>query len=98
MSRGSAFGRDTAFAPAGSLVPAGSGPHAMEFAKSPAGPDPPKFPFHGNLRTSRTSSLNAIDGAITSNMAITPTQNGSISAYALNPAHLVLDIFGYFAP
>ncbi|PYT15391.1 MAG: hypothetical protein DMG59_13960 [Acidobacteria bacterium] len=36
--------------------------------------------------------------AITSNMAITPTQNGSISAYALNPAHLVLDIFGYFAP
>jgi len=44
------------------------------------------------------ATLNAIDGAITSNMAITPTQNGSISAYALNPAHLVLDIFGYFAP
>jgi hypothetical protein len=44
------------------------------------------------------ATLNAIDGAITSNMAIVPTQNGSISVFALNPAHLVLDIFGYFAP
>jgi hypothetical protein len=44
------------------------------------------------------ATLNPIDGAITSNMAIVPTQNGSISVFALNPAHLVLDIFGYFAP
>ena len=44
------------------------------------------------------ATLNAIDGAITSNIAIIPTQNGSISAFALNPTHLVLDIFGYFAP
>ena len=44
------------------------------------------------------STLNAVDGAITNNMAIVPTTNGSISAYASNPTHLVLDIFGYFAP
>jgi hypothetical protein len=44
------------------------------------------------------ATLNAIDGAITSNLAITPTQNGSISAFALNPTYLILDIFGYFAP
>jgi len=44
------------------------------------------------------STLNAIDGAVTSNMAIVPTTNGSVSAFAPNPTHLVLDIFGYFAP
>jgi hypothetical protein len=43
------------------------------------------------------STLNAIDGVITSNMAIVPTINGSISAYATNPTQLVLDISGYFA-
>jgi hypothetical protein len=44
------------------------------------------------------STLNAGDGAVTSNMAIIPTTNGSISAFALDPTHLVLDILGYFAP
>jgi hypothetical protein len=44
------------------------------------------------------STLNALDGAITSNMAILPTANGSIAAFSSNLAHLVLDIFGYFAP
>jgi len=45
-----------------------------------------------------TATLNAGDGAVTSNMAIIPTVNGSVSAFALSPTHLVLDIFGYFAP
>ena len=44
------------------------------------------------------STLNAVDGAITSNMAIVPTSNGSIDAFASNPTHLLLDVFGYFAP
>ncbi|MBZ5525345.1 MAG: hypothetical protein LAP21_24220, partial [Acidobacteriia bacterium] len=44
------------------------------------------------------STLNAADGAVTSNMAIVPTTNGSISAFASSPTHLVLDISGYFAP
>jgi hypothetical protein len=44
------------------------------------------------------ATLNAGDGAVTSNMAIIPTNNGSVSAFALNPTHLVLDFFGYFAP
>ncbi|HEV7521228.1 MAG TPA: choice-of-anchor D domain-containing protein, partial [Candidatus Angelobacter sp.] len=44
------------------------------------------------------STLNSIDGAVTSNLAIVPTINGSINAYASNPAQLVLDIFGFFAP
>jgi hypothetical protein len=42
------------------------------------------------------STLNAGDGAITSNMAIVPTTNGFISAFASNPTHLIIDISGYF--
>ena len=46
------------------------------------------------------STLNAVDGAITSNMAIVPTDNTEISGYASGPSatHLILDMSGYFAP
>ena len=44
------------------------------------------------------STLNAGDGAITSNLAIVPTTNGSISAFGDRATHLVLDISGFFAP
>jgi len=44
------------------------------------------------------ATLNALDGAITSNMAIVPTTTGSISVFGSNPTYLILDNFGYFAP
>jgi hypothetical protein len=44
------------------------------------------------------STLNALDGAITNNMAIVPTSDTDISAYASGSTHLILDISGYFAP
>src|SRR5271157_4455496 len=44
------------------------------------------------------STLNALDGAITSNMAIVPTNNGKIDAFASNLTQLILDISSYFAP
>ena len=44
------------------------------------------------------STLNAYDGFITSNLAIVPTTNGSIDAYAAGLTQLILDISGYFAP
>ena len=44
------------------------------------------------------STLNAYDGAVTSNMAIVPTSNGSIDSFAFNPTHLIVDVFSYFAP
>jgi hypothetical protein len=44
------------------------------------------------------STLNAIDGAVTSNMAIVPTSNGKIDAFASNLTQLILDINSYFAP
>jgi hypothetical protein len=46
----------------------------------------------------QVSTLNALDGVITSNAAIVPTVNGSINSYAANPTQLILDLFGYFAP
>ena len=44
------------------------------------------------------STLNADDGAITSNMAIVPTSNGSVDAFADGTTNLILDISSYFAP
>jgi YVTN family beta-propeller protein len=45
------------------------------------------------------STLNAYDGAITSNMAIVPAgNNGKIDAFAYGTTNLILDISSYFAP
>src|SRR5664280_895822 len=44
------------------------------------------------------STLNALDGSISSNMAVVPTTNGKVDAYASGLTQLVLDISSYFAP
>ena len=44
------------------------------------------------------STLNALDGSISSNMAIVPSTNGSVDAYASGITQLILDISSYFAP
>ena len=45
------------------------------------------------------STLNALDGFITSNMAVVPNHgDGKIDAYAQGLTQLLLDISGYFAP
>ena len=44
------------------------------------------------------ATLNALDGAVTSNLALVPANHGSITMFPSNPTHLILDIFGYFAP
>jgi hypothetical protein len=44
------------------------------------------------------STLNADPATVTSNMALLPTSDGSVNAYATNPTYLILDIAGYFAP
>ncbi len=46
----------------------------------------------------QVSTLNAKDGAITSNMAIVPNVNGKTDAWAQGSTQLILDISGYFAP
>jgi uncharacterized repeat protein (TIGR01451 family) len=42
------------------------------------------------------STLNSFDGAVNSNMALTPTTNGLVSAFASTATHLIVDISGYF--
>ncbi len=44
------------------------------------------------------STLNASDGAITSNLALVPAQEDAISLFSTDPAHFITDVFGYFAP
>ena len=44
------------------------------------------------------SNLSALDGAITSNMAIMPNLDSYTDAYASNTTQLALDIMSYFAP
>jgi hypothetical protein len=44
------------------------------------------------------STLNAYDGAITSNLAIVPLSSGLLSAYAVSSTQLILDLSGFFAP
>ena len=44
------------------------------------------------------STLNASDGAVTSNMAIIPTTDGKVGAYASQSTDLILDVSSYFAP
>jgi len=66
------------------VVPPGSMPYLTLWADGPPQPT--------------VSTLNAYDGFITSNMAIVPTTNGSIDAWAQGLTQLILDISGYFAP
>jgi hypothetical protein len=44
------------------------------------------------------AALSALDGTVTSNMAVTPGASGSVDAFPSNPTQLILDIFGCFAP
>jgi hypothetical protein len=44
------------------------------------------------------STLNAIDGSVTSNMAIVPANGNAVSAFADGATYLILDTSGYFAP
>jgi uncharacterized repeat protein (TIGR03803 family) len=44
------------------------------------------------------STLNALDGAITNNMAVVPTADGKINAFASGTTQLILDLSSYFAP
>jgi len=44
------------------------------------------------------STLNAVDGAVTSNMAVIGNNDGKSDAYVSNSTQLIVDISAYFAP
>ena len=53
----------------------------------------------GGQNRPTVSTLNAIDGALTSNAAIVPAgPGGGIQVYTSDASHMLLDISGYFAP
>ena len=56
------------------------------------------WPATAGVTEPTVSTLNATDGAITSNMAIVPTSTGSINATAPDETQLLIDVSGYFAP
>jgi len=44
------------------------------------------------------STLNAYDSAVTSNLAVAPTNDGQVSTFTTASTGLILDLFAYFAP
>ena len=64
----------------------------------PPGPMPYLTLWPDGQQQPVVSTLNAYDSFITSNMAIVPSTNGSIDAFAAGLTQLILDISGYFAP
>jgi hypothetical protein len=65
----------------------------------PAGPSLGYLTLWPNGQTQPlVSTLNALDGMVTSNLAIVPTANGSINAFSTDATQLVLDVNGYVAP
>ena len=45
-----------------------------------------------------SSILNAYDGQITSNLAISPVSGGLVSVFTTDHSYIIFDVFGYFAP
>lgn len=80
-------------------IPAAAQAYALNATVVPPGSFPylTLYPVGQTLPT--VSTLNALDGAITSNAAIVPAGSGNaIRAYAAAATHLILDISAYFAP
>jgi len=83
-----------------SCVPQGSGAQAFVLNATVVPPGPLGFLtlWADTQPQPLVSTLNAPDGAITSNMAIVPGTNGLIDGFTSDPTQLILDISGYFAP
>jgi hypothetical protein len=77
-------------------IPANAQAHVLSVTVVPPGPLGYLTLWPQGQTRPLVATLNALDGAITSNLAIVPTTNGSISAFPSNPTHLIIDISGYF--
>ncbi len=85
---------------AGSACGPGSTAQAYVFNASvvPAGPLGYLTLWPDGQDQPAVATLNALDGWITNNMAIVPSSNGKVDAFASGITQLILDISGYFAP
>src|SRR5205807_2563563 len=90
--------RDVNVNGSGCGVPASAQAYVVNSTVVPAGPLDFLTLWPQGATQPMVSTLNAGDGAITSNMAVVPTTNGSVSSFVPQASHLVLDLSGYFAP
>ena len=79
-------------------IPADAGGYVFNATAVPAGPLGYLTLWPDGQAMPLASTLNALDGIVTSNMAVLPNQNGLIDAYAAGMTQLILDISSYFAP
>ncbi len=80
------------------LPPASAQAYLLNATVVPPGPLWYLTLWQANAPQPLVSTLNAPDGAVTSNMAIVPAFNGAINTFGTNPTQLILDYSGYFAP
>jgi hypothetical protein len=78
--------------------PAAASAYVLNATVVPSGPVSYFALWPSGVAQPTVSTLNASDGAITSNMAIVPTNNGAIDSYSPDATQLLLDLSGYFAP
>jgi hypothetical protein len=77
-------------------IPASAQAHVLSVTVVPPGPLGFLTLWPQGQTRPTVATLNAVDAQITSNMAVVPTSNGSISAFASNPTYIVMDVLGYF--
>lgn len=91
--------RDIPVANGPCALPTAARSYALNATVVPAGPLGFLSLWPSGQPWREVSTLNAFDGAIVSNSAIVPSgTGGAIAALATNPAELILDATGYFAP
>ena len=80
-------------------IPAAAQAYVMNATVVPSGVFGFLTLWPADLARPTVSTLNAVDGALTSNAAIVPASFlGGISFYTSNATHMLLDVNGYFAP
>lgn len=80
-------------------VPASAAAYSLNVTVVPDGPLYYLTTWPTGLSQPLVSTLNSFDGSVLANAAIVPAgTGGAISVYVTNPAHVILDINGYFAP
>lgn len=80
-------------------IPANASAYSLNVTVVPSGPLFFLTLYPAGQSRPGASTLNAFEGQIVANAALIPAgANGSVTVYVTNPAHVILDINGYFAP
>ncbi|HUQ90907.1 MAG TPA: hypothetical protein VM120_04435 [Bryobacteraceae bacterium] len=78
-------------------IPSGVQAYSLNITVVPAGPLSFLTAYPAGQTRPNASTLNAFDGAVTSNAAIVPAgANGAISLFVTDPTDVIIDINGYF--